>query len=702
MCSFRRRAVLILAVLLAPVAAEAQQRNTRSLHVGYVYPAGGKQGTTFEAVVGGQLLTGVNNVYFSGGGVQATVTELVRPMTNKERNELRIQLDELMAKKAVALNDFRALERFRSVNKSKSAKGTKDTKPDGEAEDEELEALKRKYAGAKWTLVDEKMLSEVRKKLGAGVRRPANPAIGEIAVLRITVAPDAKPGERELRVATPIGLSNPLTFCVGSLSEFSEAPHKSITEQKSAVAKTAVAPKPRGTEAEMEVTLPAVINGQILPGEVDRYRFTAGKGQRLVVAARARELMPYIADAVPGWFQATLAIYDAQGKELAYDDDYRFDPDPVLHCRVPADGQYVLEIKDAIYRGREDFVYRITIGQLPFVTSIFPLGGPVGAKTTVELEGWNLPVTRLTEDATDKAPGIYPISVCSGQWTSNAVPLALDTLPDCREQEPNDDPAHSQQLALPLIVNGRIDRPDDCDVFRIEGRAGSEIVAEVYARRLGSPLDSILRLTDATGRQLAVNDDHDDKGAGVLTHQADSLLRATLPADGTYYVHLGDMQHQGGPEYAYRLRISAPRPDFALRVVPSSISARGGTTVPLTVFALRKDGFSGEIALLLKGAPEGFALDGARIPAGQDQARLTLKVPPLPSKEPLTLHLEGRATIEGRTVSHPAVPAEDMMQAFAYQHLVPAQELKIAVVKGVASRSSAKKKGKREKVSDEK
>ena len=53
-------------------------------------------------------------------------------------------------------------------------------------------------------------------------------------------------------------------------------------------------------------------------------------------------------------------------------------PIPVLYYEIPADGEYVVEIKDAIYRGREDFVYRITIGELPFVTSIFPLGGPAG------------------------------------------------------------------------------------------------------------------------------------------------------------------------------------------------------------------------------------------------------------------------------------------------------------------------------------
>jgi hypothetical protein len=41
--------------------------------------------------------------------------------------------------------------------------------------------------------------------------------------------------------------------------------------------------------------------------------------------------------------------------------------------------------------------------------------------------------------------------------------------------------------------------------------------------------------------------------------------------------------------------------------------------------------------------------------------------------------MEGRATIAGREVVHPAVPAEDMMQAFEYRHLVPTEELKVAV-----------------------
>ncbi len=187
-----------------------------------------------------------------------------------------------------------------------------------------------------------------------------------------------------------------------------------------------------------------------MPGDVDRYRFEARKGQQLIVAASARELIPYLADAVPGWFQAVVTLYDVTGRELAYDDDYRFHPDPVLHYEIPKDGEYILEIKDAIYRGREDFVYRVTLGELPFVTSIFPLGGPAGAATTVELKGWNLPMTRVTAQGKDSGKcdlrsvivdlGNHRSSINNQQSFFNHVPFAVDTLPECLEKESNDSP----------------------------------------------------------------------------------------------------------------------------------------------------------------------------------------------------------------------------------------------------------------------
>lgn len=674
----------LLTTTLVLLAISPHAHAQRAARIGYVYPAGGKQGSTFEAVIAGQLLTDVSYVDVSGTGVAAKIKELIRPITGKETNDLRIQIDELLARKAVVTKDAKALEQF------KTFRNAKNIKHESSSDDKELQEIKQKYANATWTEQDEKLLKQVRAKLSSAVRRPANPAISELAVVEFTLAEKAEPGQRELRIGSPTALSNPLVFQVGCLPEFSKPASKTITQQVSAVAKTAQGPKSTRTASDTEVTIPAVVNGQILPGQIDRYRFQATKGQRLVLAAAARQLIPYIADAVPGWFQATLTLYDAKGKELAYDDDFRFDPDPVLYYEIPADGQYVVEIKDAIYRGREDFVYRLTIGEVPFVTNIFPLGGPVGAKTTVTLTGWNLPIHQLKVDDTRKSPGVYPISLGKQEDASNRFPFAVGSLPECFEKEPNSDQAHAQRVAMPGIVNGRIAKPDDCDVFCFEGHAGSPFVAEVYARRLNSPLDSLLKFTDAKGHELAQNDDYDDKGAGLVTHQADSRISVTLPADGLYYLFLRDQQHKGGPDYAYRLRLSPPMPDFELRAVPSTINARAGSSVPLTVYVLRRDGFSGEITLDLKDAPKGFTLSGGRLPANQDQVKITLTMPPTPPKEPVSLKLQGRAKINGREISHPAVPAENMTQAFEYRHLVPSQELKVAVAGRAVPKATVK------------
>ena len=68
------------------------------------------------------------------------------------------------------------------------------------------------------------------------------------------------------------------------------------------------------------------------------------------------------------------------------------------------------------------------------------------------------------------------------------------------------------------------------------------------------------------------------------------------------------------------------------------------------------------------------------MPAGQDETRLTLTAPQTPTEEPVDLCMEGRAMIEGREIVRQAVPAEDMMQAFIYHHLVPMQNLLVAVI----------------------
>jgi hypothetical protein len=215
--------------------------------------------------------------------------------------------------------------------------------------------------------------------------------------------------------------------------------------------------------------------------------------------------------------------------------------------------------------------------------------------------------------------------------------------------------------------------------FRIDAQAGEEMVAEVGARRLGSPLDSALTLTDAHGKQLAFNDDFEDKGAAFLTHQADSRLIYRFPEKGAYYLQLADTEQNGGPDFAYRLRISSPRPDFEVRIAPSSINLRPGRTIPIDVLLLRRDGFSGAVTLRIKDGPPGLVLGGGAIPAEADTVRVTLTGPLAAIAEPRKLVVEGEASIDGRVVRHDGVPAEDMTQAFAWHHFVPVQQTMLCV-----------------------
>lgn len=640
-------AVLALAglAILAPTA-RAQVRP----YVGYVYPAGGQQGTTFRIRLGGQGLDGVDEALVTGPGVTARVVEYHRRLNNQELQLLKEQMRIL-----------------RQSNKELADATTPQMMPD----------LMDDAAPAKGTDKDT-LIDRITERIDEFVQRPASAAMSSLVFVEIKIAPDALPGEREIRLVTFRGVSNPLVFHVGQVPEFSRKPLPISPLQILGKEAQALRNRPAG-EVEDRITLPCTVNGQIASGEENRYRFTARKGQKLVLATLGRQLIPYIADAVPGWFQPVLTLYDADGKEVAYDDDYRFMPDPIIFYPVPQDGEYVFAIHDSIYRGRNDFVYRVTIGELPFVTSIFPLGAQAGAPVTIHAKGWNLENSEMAPPSRDAEPGIHLLTTSSNGFVSNPVPFALDTLPESIDQEPNNDDAHAQPVTLPIMINGRIDRGEDWDVFQFTGKANDTIVAEVYARRLGSPLDSVLKLTDAKGTLLAFDDDHMDPASGLNTHDADSCIMARLPRDGTYFIHLGDTARNGGEAYAYRLRISAPQPDFALRIVPSSISLRKRSAGPVNVHILRKDGFTGPVKLSLNDPPEGFSSSPLTLSGTQTVARLIIKSTRIETPEPVSLSVIGSAKIDDKTIVHEAVPAEDRMQAFLWRHLVPARDFRVLV-----------------------
>jgi hypothetical protein len=300
----------------------------------------------------------------------------------------------------------------------------------------------------------------------------------------------------------------------------------------------------------------------------------------------------------------------------------------------------------------------------------------------VALAGKNLPTESTLVDVSRDAPCVVPVSVTREGLVAPPVPFAIGQLPEVLENEGASSQKTGQRVECPVVINGRIRVPGECDVYRINGKKGDEIRMEVHARRLGSPLDSLLTLLDRRGEKLGSNDDVKDPSEGLLTHQADSELQCKLPEDGAYVVQLSDTQGKGGDDYSYRLTLAPPAPDFELRALPSSLSLGAGSSVPFTVQALRRCGFTGDIQLAVDPASApGCSLEGGVIWSGSDKARVTLFVPDRIGTNTFSPRFYGAATIGGARVTRPVIPAEDRMQAFIYRHLVPSAECTVSVPK---------------------
>ena len=160
------------------------------------------------------------------------------------------------------------------------------------------------------------------------------------------------------------------------------------------------------------------------------------------------------------------------------------------------------------------------LGPLPYLTHVFPLGGRRGTEVPLELHGVNLPSDRLSLKLPADGGVTHWVTVNREGLVSNSVPLAVDDLPEVLEAEPNDAATTAQVVTLPVVINGPIQSPGDADHFAFRAEAGQTLALEVQARRLGSPLDSILMLCDAAGAKLAQNDDPRRRPCPTLRERA--------------------------------------------------------------------------------------------------------------------------------------------------------------------------------------
>ena len=529
-------------------------------YVGYIYPAGIQAGTTNRLIIGGQALGGAQKYHFTKSGIQVLKIELVPgfpPPVWQQRRHLVKWLDGIAAgnRAEPQLPNDSHLDEWR-------------TNP-------------------WWSILDKLDLGQLTL-IEHDLYTPKNalqatPSLRQMVLVTVAADANAQPGWRSLVAYGNGGISAPRPFEVTAAPHTPEPlyipPHRK---------------QPETALADVR-TKDAVLDGQILPGSTDIFRLRLAAGKRYALKVIARELQPYIGDAVPGFFNPILTLKDDKGNIVAVADDAeRFRPDPIMEYTAPKEGIYWLEIHDLLYRGRADFVYTIT--------------------------------------------------VCGAE-------------------------KHQKRTA-----DGVVAKPGTVSTKKFTVDAPGTRVLEVTARRKGSPLDAVLTLRKASGGPVLGY--WDDVTNTVFTGtvpqgECDPIGIYDFKEAGEYVAEITDRTGHGGDDYVWWLDVRRPCPDFEAYSTRSTLPMVNGQGVKVRFRIRRKDGFDGKVTIEV---PSDIRAQNNVITSGVDEVAAFLTYKGTFGKEIQPIKIFASATIGGKTVRHPVMPCDEYEQAFAWKHLVPAEE----------------------------
>src|SRR5262249_38028726 len=152
-------------------------------------------------------------------------------------------------------------------------------------------------------------------------------------------------------------------------------------------------------------------------------------------------------------------------------------------------------------------------------------------------------------------------------------------------------------------------------------KENEKLVFEVRAQRFGSPVDSILRILDEKGKEIAMNDDANFPGAQF---NKDSRIHHTFTRSGRYQVEIRNLWKTTGEDFPYALVLHRPRPEVDLMLSTDRPYLYPNETGKLKVTLDRREGFDGPVTVELSGLPDGVTADPLEIPAGKKEGEVLL------------------------------------------------------------------------------
>lgn len=422
----------------------------------------------------------------------------------------------------------------------------------------------------------------------------------------VAIAPDCRLGDHAFRVRTATGISEVRSFWVGALPVIEELEPNSEFEKPQAV------------------PLNVTVHGIVQPEDQDFFVVECKKGQRLSVEVEAMRLGVT-------FFDPYVAILDAKRFELATGDD-----SPLTHqdggCSVviPADGRYVVQIRDSAYGGNGASQYRLHVGNFPRPTAVVPAGGRPGEELEVTFLGDPAGPIKQKVKLPAASDEHFRVHCVTPEGVHPAgFPVRVVDVPNTIESGANNAVAGAATGAAPGAFNGVVAQPGETDFFKFAAKKGQVFDVRCHARALGSPLDPVLVLGNATGGALASNDD---------SGGPDSYFRYAIPADGEYTVYVRDHLNKGGADYFYRIELT-PVAASITTTIPKvdgnnptnqdrqTITVPKGGRYATLVTAIRAD-FGGPLAFGMEKLPAGVTLTAEPVEPGLNVGPVVFEAAP--------------------------------------------------------------------------
>ena len=302
----------------------------------------------------------------------------------------------------------------------------------------------------------------------------------------------------------------------------------------------------------------------------------------------------------------------------------------------------------------------------PFISTTSPLGGQTGKTVTMTIEGsnlsgateiiWNKPginskiifntesmrdepklapgatgqlvIDKLTRNkltiettiSAEAPAGVYNFRVKAPMGTTNLGSLFVSGFDIHKEHEMNDSVADAEEIKLPASIHGKLEKPGDFDHFKFTATKNQTIVFQVNAASIGSRLDSVLSLLDASGKVLATN----DSGTGGL----DSLLGYTFFEAGDFFIRVSEFESQKPVMSGLSYILSIAEAPYLASVFPLGVRLNQATELEASGFGLGenrkfsiigKPTMVGEDSMLINAkTSKGESINAIRVAVGID------------------------------------------------------------------------------------